>query len=640
VTSTRSFAGTVPAPDFPTGLDWLNTALPLSLGDLRGKVVLLDFWTYGCINCMHVIPDLKQLEEKYAGELVVIGVHSAKFTNEGETENIRRIILRYELEHPVINDKDFVVWRQYGARAWPTFVLIDPKGKIIGSHSGEGIYELFDHVIGSVVAEFDARGQIDRTPLALVLEREGLANSPLAFPGKVLADIAHDRLFIADSNHNRVVVTDLEGHVIGVIGNGQVGLDDGDYEAATFFRPQGLTLAGEHTLYVADTENHAIRRVNLATREVETVAGTGRQSRDYRNTGGPALGTALNSPWDVLFHEGVVYIAMAGQHQLWTYHPDTATVRLHAGSGREELRDGSLKQGGLNQPSGLATDGQVLYFADSEASAVRRASMDRKGRLETIVGTGLFDFGDVDGVGDTVRLQHPLAVTYKDGLLYVADTYNSKIKTIDPVTRESRTLFGGPEAGWRDGVGGDVLFDEPGGLSIAGDKLYIADTNNHVIRVADLVTGHVTTLVMIDPDGLLALPPLDGKFAGRIIDLERRTVAPGEGTLRLAVNLPEGYKVNGLAPFSMVWSAENGKISLNPDDIRRSIVNPIFPLALPFHATTGDTTLVGEVVIYYCQAKRESLCLVDRARLVIPVTVSAGGQNSLEVSFAVPLPRV
>jgi len=639
VTSTRSFAGTVPAPDFPTSLDWLNTARPLSLGDLRGKVVLLDFWTYGCINCMHVIPDLKRLEEKYAGKLVVIGVHSAKFTNEGETENIRRIILRYELEHPVINDKDFVVWRQYGARAWPTFVLIDPGGKIIGSHSGEGIYELFDHVIGSVVAEFDARGQVDRTPLALVLEREGLANSPLAFPGKVLADIAHSRLFIADSNHNRVVITDLEGHVIGVIGNGQVGLDDGDYEAATFFRPQGLTLAGEHTLYVADTENHAIRRVDLATREVETVAGTGRQSRDYRNAGGPALGTALNSPWDVLFHEGVLYIAMAGQHQLWTYHPDMATVRLHAGSGREELRDGALKQGGLNQPSGLATDGQVLYFADSEASAVRRASMDRKGRLETIVGTGLFDFGDVDGVGDAARLQHPLAVTYKDGLLYVADTYNSKIKTIDPVIRESRTLFGGPEAGWRDGVGGDALFDEPGGLSIAGDKLYIADTNNHVIRVADLVTGHVTTLVMIDPNGLLALPPLDGKFAGRIIDLERRTVAPGEGTLRLAVSLPEGYKVNGLAPFSVVWSAENGKISLNPDDIRRSMVNPIFPLALPFHATTGDTTLVGEVVIYYCQAERESLCLVDRVRLVIPVTVSAGGQDSLEVSFAVPAPR-
>jgi thiol-disulfide isomerase/thioredoxin len=638
VTATRSFASTMPAPEFPSGLDWLNTGRPLSLAELRGKVVLLDFWTYGCINCMHIIPDLKRLEEKYADELVVIGVHSAKFANEGDSDNIRRIIQRYELEHPVVNDKDFFVWRQYGARAWPTLVLIDPDGNLIGSHSGEGIYDLFDHVIGSVAAEFDALGRIDRTPLELVLEREGLANSPLLFPGKVLADTKHNRLFIADSNHNRVVVTDLEGRVIAAMGSGEAGFDDGDFETATFFRPQGLALADEHTLYVADTENHAIRRVDLAAQQVETVAGTGEQNHDLRNTGGPALSTSLNSPWDVLFHDGVAYIAMAGQHQLWAYHPDTGAVRLHAGSGREELRDGPLNRGGLNQPSGLATDGEVLYFADSEASAVRTASLNPKGRLETIVGTGLFDFGDLDGVGDAVRLQHPLGVAYKDGLLYVADTYNSKIKTVDPATRESRTLLGSEEAGWRDGVGQDALFDEPGGLSVAGEVLYVADTNNHVVRVAHLSTRQVITLVLADPDGLLVRQPPDAAFAGRIITLERQTVAPGEVTLRLAARLPEGYKINDLAPFSVSWSSEDVKISLRPDDTRRSIVKPTFPVELPISATAGDATLVGEVVLYYCEAEKESLCLMDQVRLVVPVTVAAEGQDSLEVSYAVPSP--
>jgi len=638
VTPTRSFAGTTPAPEFPAGLDWLNTGRPLSLSELQGKVVLLDFWTYGCINCMHIIPDLKRLEEKYADELVVIGVHSAKFANEGDTDNIRRIIQRYELAHPVVNDKSFLVWRQYGARAWPTLVLIDPDGNLVGSHSGEGIYDLFDHVIGSIVADFDAQGRIDRTPLALILERDSLANSPLLFPGKVLADAAHNRLFIADSNHNRVVVADLEGRVIAVIGSGEAGFDNGDFETATFFRPQGLTLADAHTLYVADTENHAIRRVDLAIRQVETVAGTGEQNRDYRNTGGSALSTPLNSPWDVLFHDGVVYIAMAGQHQLWTYDPNRATVRLHAGSGREELRDGPLIQGGLNQPSGLATDGEVLYFADSEASAVRTASLNAKGRLETIVGTGLFDFGDVDGAGDAVRLQHPLSVAYKDGLLYVADTYNSKIKTIDPATRESRTLLGGEEAGWRDGVGQDALFDEPGGLSVAGDVLYVADTNNHAIRAANLATRQVSTLVLLDPDGLLTRQPPDSAFAGRTITLERRTVTPGEVTLRLNVTLPEGYKVNDLAPFSMSWASKDGKIRLHPDDSQRRIVKPHFPLEWSIHATAGEATLVGELVLYYCEADKERLCLVDQVRLVVPVTVGVDGQAGLEVSYAVPPP--
>ncbi|MGD8856815.1 MAG: thioredoxin-like domain-containing protein, partial [Chloroflexota bacterium] len=479
----QSFAGTVPAPEFPPGLDWLNTDRPLTMAELRGKVLLLDFWTYGCINCIHIIPDLKKLEEKYADELVVIGVHSAKFENEGRTENIRNIILRYELKHPVINDNQFQIWQLYGAQAWPTLVLIDPDGNILGYQSGEGIYEPFDQAISGMIAQFDALGKIDRRPLDLKLEQEDQLNSPLLFPGKVLADPDNDRLFIADSNHNRIVVTDLNGLVQEVIGDGRARLTDGDFETASFFRPQGLTLADENTLYVADTENQAIRKVDLAARQVETVAGTGKQVYSPL-VGGPALTTKLNSPWDVLYQDGQLYIAMAGQHQIWRYDPEAGQVALFAGSGREELRDGPLTRGGLNQPSGLATDGQVLYIADSEASAIRTADLDPNGELGTIIGSGLFEFGDVDGRGDEVRLQHPLGVVYDAGQLYVADTYNSKIKLITPDAQESETLLGGAEAGWRDG--GEALFNEPGGLSLGDGKLYIADTNNHVIRVADL----------------------------------------------------------------------------------------------------------------------------------------------------------
>ena len=274
----------VRAPEINGGRGWLNTDKPLSLAALKGKVVLLDFWTYGCINCIHIIPDLKKLEAKYPNQLVVIGVHSAKFENEKDTENIRRIILRYELEHPVYNDSDFAVWQSYGVRAWPTQVLIDPGGYVIGSVSGEGNYDLIDRVVAKAVDEYRQRGELNEQPLKLVLERAKVGDLPLAFPGKILADAASDRLFIADSNHNRIVITKLDGTLIDTIGTGERGSSDGEFAKASFYRPQGMALDG-NTLYVADTENHLIRKIDLKERVVTTVAGTGQQSHEYFKEG-------------------------------------------------------------------------------------------------------------------------------------------------------------------------------------------------------------------------------------------------------------------------------------------------------------------------------------------------------------------
>jgi len=486
----RSYAGTEPAPEFPSDLDWINTGgKRLSLAQLRGKVVLLDFWTFGCVNCMHVIPDLKKLEATYPRELVVIGVHTAKFANEGRTEAIRSVVQRYELEHPVLNDRDYDVWRSYGVNAWPTFALIDPEGRLIGTLAGEGHYEVLDKVIAKVIEQFDAQGKINRTPLGLT--PDALPSSALRFPGKVLADAAGGRLFIADSNHNRIVVATLDGRVTAVIGSGKPELRDGAYAEAAFSQPQGMTLADARTLYIADTSNNALRRVDLEAKRVETVAGTGEQVY-LSQSSAPARGTGLNTPWDVLWHDGLVYIAMAGQHQIWTYDPKADLIREFAGSRREELRDGARLTGGLNQPSGLATDGESLYVADSEASAIRRIGLGPDGKLSTIVGTGLFDFGDKDGFGDNVRLQHPLHVSYADGILYVADTYNGKIKRVDPKQRTSRSF-----------IGGKGELNEPGGISIAGDTIYIADTNDHVVKVASLGTGKLEELPLADPDSLL-----------------------------------------------------------------------------------------------------------------------------------------
>jgi len=437
---------------------------------------------------------LRKLERKWSRELAVVGVHSPKFSSERETEAVRAAILRLNVGHPVANDRDFRVWQAYAVRAWPTLMFIDPEGKVIGRHEGEFPLESFDDLIRQMVEEFDDAGMIDRRPLALEPERLA-APGPLMFPGKVLADEAGARLFISDTGHNRILIADLDGKVEAVIGRGDGGLGDGSFDDAAFYQPQGLALEGD-TLYVADTENHALRAVDLARRRVATLAGTGAQLMGPR-VGGPAGATPLSSPWDLVLLEGTLYIAMAGTHQLWAMRPGSGEIRPHTGTGREALEDGPREAAAMNQPSGLTTDGQLLYVADSEASAIRVVEPGPGGTIRTIVGEGLFEFGDRDGVGPAdVRLQHPLGVVWHAGLLSVADTYNHKIKKLDPRTAECRTLLGAGEPGHADGAARAARFSEPSGVSVAAGRIFIADTNNHAIRVASLPTGDVTTLVL------------------------------------------------------------------------------------------------------------------------------------------------
>ncbi len=648
MTPMQSYAGKVRAPDFPSGLDWINIDHPLSLTDLKGKIVLLDFWTYGCINCIHIIPDLKRLETEFSNVLVVIGVHSAKFKNEGSTANIREVVQRYEVTHPVVNDKDFTIWQTYGVQAWPTTVLIDPAGMVLGVYSGEGVYQVMQPIIQGMIAEFDAKQQINRTPIKYNPEAAKAADSPLKFPGKVLADPAGKRLFISDSNHNRIIVAELDTYEIkAVIGKGDEALADGTFAVASFFRPQGLTLNGD-TLYVADTENHALRAVDLKAQTVKTMAGTGQQAK-ARNNGGPGPQTALNSPWDVVYVKGMVYIAMAGPHQLWAFDVQSGAVKPYAGSGYEGIEDGPLAEAQLAQPSGIASDGSVLYFADPEASAIRVADLDPNGRVRTIVGTGLFDFGDVDGVADAVRLQHALGVTVgPDGKLYVADTYNSKIKVIDPATRESRTLFG-KESGMRDGS--DPLFYEPGGINYADGKLYIADTNNNAIRVADLKAGTVTTVKFPNPEVLSPATTTaqnsgptedvpDSDFTGQIVKLDGVIAAPGQGKITLNINLPQGYVFNNLAPFAMHVNQNGGVVQVAPSDNDLSIVEPKMPVSMPVKLVEGQATLRVDADVYYCEAVNESRCYPVFLRFVAPLTVSSDGGNAeIRIEYTLTVPQ-
>jgi DNA-binding beta-propeller fold protein YncE len=637
VPAAASAAGATPAPEFPSGLDWLNVEQPLDLETLRGKIVLLDFWTYGCINCIHIIPDLKRLEAEFPDDLVVVGVHSAKFANEGDTDNIREIIQRYDIRHPVVNDVNFEVWDSWGAQAWPTVALIDPDGNAVGMHAGEGVYEVVQPVVANLVAEFSAKGALDPTPLPVRLEQDLSPNTVLSYPGKIHADPLSDRIFISDTGHHQIIAATDDGTVTAVFGSGLEGFDDGTGTDSSFSSPQGLVVDGD-ALYVADTNNHAIREIDLATGAVTTLAGTG--AMGWPPIGGAVDNVELNSPWALELSGDHLYVANAGSHQIWTVDLIENTAAPSVGSGAEGTSNGPLLEAALAQPSGLTLDPEgILYFADSESSSIRSAEIDLPDGVTALVAGGaanLFEFGDDDGTGTEARFQHPLGIDWHDGLLLVADTYNSKIKSVDPSTNGAVSLFG-DEQGWRDGP--DPLFHEPGGLSADGNVLWVADTNNHAIRRIDLSTGITSTIVLSGLDAFLAVPAAED-FRGTVMTLATVSSGAGSADLVLDVVIPDDYKVNDEASSSLLLTDDGGVASF-PDGDRVDLTGTTFPVVIPLDLHEARGVIIADLALVWCREDAEGLCLFEQTRFEVPLNVSASGPSaSIRLSLELETPGI
>ena len=615
------------APELEGGVAWLNTTGPLKMADLRGKIVLLDFWTFCCINCIHILPDLERLEKKYPNELVVIGVHSAKFNAEKETSNVREAVLRYHIEHPVVNDADHRIWNAYGVNSWPTFWLIDPEGNIVGQTSSEGQYDLLDNVIGKLIETHRQKKTLNPKPIRISLERDKVMTqgnmSPLLYPGKIHADPAHNRLFIADSSNHRIVITDLEGKKLDVVGKGISGNVVGSFEQAQFNDPQGMALMGD-VLFVADRKNHQIKALDLKQRQVRAVAGTGSQS--HQRAEGPPLQTGLNSPWDLFLLKDQLYIAMAGDHQIWRFDLQKNELTPFAGNGREDIIDGGLGQSSFAQPSGLASDGNSLYVADSEVSAVRAISLGNQHEVKSLVGSGLFNFGDHDGTGNAVLLQHCLGVSMWQGNVLIADTYNNKIKLLEPKTRQVMTFVG-------DGTPGNTdqppRFNEPAGIHVAGDKAYVADTNNSLIRVIDLKKRSVQTLKIT---GLTPPAPAVKKPSFRnviSVALEPKVLlATGDVELEFKIVLPAGLKIDASSPISYL---------VEGFDEQKKPVHESFgelfgskKLKVPVQKLTNAKKLKVSIEYYPC-TEGQGLCQVKSQSWEIPVTFTAQGTPTLKL---------
>jgi thiol-disulfide isomerase/thioredoxin len=617
---------TIHAPELDPGFAWLNTDRPLRFArELKGQVVLLDFWTYCCINCMHILPDLEHLEQRFAGRpFLVVGVHSAKFDNEADRMNVRAAVQRYGIRHPVVVDEDMRLWRAYAARSWPTRVLVDPTGAIVTAVAGEGQRDELERAIEAQLQQHAKQGTLAAAPLALAPDAAVRSASGLSFPGKVLADREGQRLFVADTAHHRVVVAswpDETGRatLLRVIGSGAAGRADGPAERASFRAPQGLALA-RGRLFVADTENHLIRAVDLASWDVTTWAGTGEMTNDRA---GGARGTAqgINSPWDLAVHGSRLLVAMAGTHQVWRFELGNAFGRAYAGTGREDLEDGPAERAALAQPSGIAVAGDTLWIADSEVSAVRGLDLvDEK--VFTVIGEGLFDFGDVDGAWPAARLQHPLGVAAWGGRVLVADSYNHKIKVVEPGSRSVATWFGDGRPGADDGRGGARFF-EPGGLSVAGDELFVADTDNHRVVWLDLVSSAWREVAIegLEPPARREADPTPGEAA------PPATLRRGGG-VALAVDggLPAEAHPNPEAPLTLRVRAHGRTLF---QATRTAAEFPV-EFALPPEAVEPGAWHVS-LSFAYCTAGDRAVCVPAERSWLVAVTVADEGAARLDL---------
>jgi thiol-disulfide isomerase/thioredoxin len=455
---------------FPANLPWYNVSRPLTPADLKGRAVLLDFFTPGCINCVHMLPAEQQLERHFGARLVIIGIDSPKFTASSTRPGLEAFIERYQLTHPIVLDPESSLWNAYGVQAWPTLILIGPDGQIRNTLIGEQTFEQLAGPIEAALAGAPPASSLKPLPLKAMKMRQ----AALSTPGGIA--VSATQVAIADSAHHRVVLADHSGKLQAVIGDGCPGHADGDYAHAEFVRPQGLTFH-DGALYVADTEGQTISRIDLAKHTVTTLAGNGRRGFDVRGDK-PARQATLNSPWDVAWSGGKLYISMAGNHQLWRYDPANGRIGAWAGTGAEGLVDGPRGEAEFAQPSGLSVHGNVLYDVDPESSSVRAISLP-DGNVQTLAGKGLFDFGMRNGKTGHALLQHPEGIVWHAGSLYIADTFNNALRKLDLASHEISTVAGS--------------LDRPLAVAaLSADTLLVASGDGNRIDAVHLPDGKVT----------------------------------------------------------------------------------------------------------------------------------------------------
>lgn len=591
--------------------EWLNVDKSLQISDLEDRIILLDFWSYACVSCIEGLQEIKKIEEQFGSKITVIGVHSGKFDNEKNFAEIRKSIVRNDIDYPVINDSSLRIWKAFNVKALPTFVLIDPHGDVEKTYSGQSVFDDVRSGIKKLVSKY--KYELNRDPLPVVLEKNNIDGNVLSFPTKLeyVADFAYKTrhlpaLIISNTGKNNIIVSSLSGDMIVKIGSGVAGMEDGSFEVASFNAPQGLLYRGGK-LYVADTGNHALREIDFKESKVKTLIGSAQRGdvlSDEQIV--EAKSFELASPTDIEFFPNNENIAISnsGTHQILKYNISKGTIRVLAGSGVEGLSDGKYPENRLAQPTDMSVYNHKLYFVDATSSALR--FLEENGEVKTLLGKELGKFGNKNGGKNDALLQHPMGLMVDDTGAYISDSYNHAIKKYDFSSGALSTLAGSRKRGSGFGFSSSAEFDQPEGIVSVLNNLYVADANNN--RIVILNRGSMATSL------LNIMPPLKLPKEGFLQYLPNLKKSPdvavkADAEIVLKIDLKKDWKINDMGPsfINLLEMVQDDRANLVTSFDWSEVKTK--NLRLPKLVAGKKYMLQG--VLYYCEDKVNALCYIN-----------------------------
>ncbi len=585
---------------------WLNLARKLEKKDLKSRIILLDFWTHSCVNCLHAIPEIKQLEKEFGNKILVIGVHSGKFENEKDIESIRKAVLRYKIHHPVINDSMLKIWNEFEINARPTFVLIDPRGRVKETYIGENDIKYARKDIKKLVEKY--RYHLNRDELPILLEKNKIIKTVLNYPTKIsysknfaYKSYSGPAFFVANSARNSVIVAKENGEIITQIGLKDSGLQDGIFDVARFNFPSGI-LYSDGVLYVADTQNHALRAINFKSGRVETLIGNKEMGQVLKGET-DALNFSLALPLDLEFFgdKNKIAIANSGTNQILLFDVKTKKIKPLAGSGIEGNVDGKFPKNSLAQTSSLSFYDDKLYFIDSSTSSLRVYEKD--GNVRTLIGNNISDFGGhKNGDKKTALMQHPLDLFVNKNGIYISDSFNHKIRKYQFNSKEIKDLFGDKRG---NSIGEDAEFDEPDGVVVVDNNMFVVDANNN--RIVKINFDKMKSSL------LNVMPPLQLPHEGFLqylpnLNVVKKALVKSEG-VEIKINFAEeSYKINEKGPsfINLLELVSENKANLIKTFDWNLIKND--EIKLPDLQKNKKYILQG--TIYFCEDKINALCFI------------------------------
>lgn len=589
---------------------WFNTSKPITKEDLKGKLVLLDFWSYSCVYCIQSLPQIKELQDDLGSKITVIGVHSARFEGEKNRTAIKKAILKYDIDFPVIDDSDLKIWNKFNLKSWPTYILINPYGNIIDTFSTKKELKKLSQKVRKVAKKY--KYEINRDPLPILPEKYNTIGNVLSFPTGLesvknfsFGSKEIPVIFVANSSKNKIYVTSLTGDILFKIGSGVDGFEDGGFVSASFSKPRGL-LYKSRKLYVADTGNNALRVVDFKTKKVTTLIGSGELGGIIKY--GKKIDADdfdLSSPTSLEFFPDSNHIAIAnsGANQILSYNIKNHLITAIAGDGSLGNKDGKSSKNTLAQTSDLAAYSKKLYFVDSKSSSLRVLYKD--GNVKTLIGQGLKRFGNKSGDKSEALMQNPTGLEVDDTGIYIVDSFNNSIKKYNFSSKKISNYFGSGKIGEKLGDSKESEFDEPKRITSILNKFYVSDTNNS--RIVSISRDKPKSEVFN------VMPPLKLPKEGFLeylpnLEVIKTIKVKSNSELKLKITLEKGWKINKKGPSFI------NLLELVDDDQANLITsfdwNSVKAKEMKIPRLESDEEYILQGTIYFCEDKEKALCYI------------------------------